>query len=311
MSKRHTQNIIAESRKTLPITIIYGVGIWLLAGLVNNNWWLQFACFFASVYAMIYINNINLLIRIYSRSVAAAYILLSCITVWQFPSVHGAVMQLGSTLVLLLLFSCYQDTETRGRTFYISVIISAISLLEPHYLLFIPILWMLMGTTIYSLSFRTFLASALGILMPYWLYAGWLLYQTPETPSIVLSVITPFTEIQWAPNYQALTLPQMLYFGLLVVMFLVGSMHFWFTSYMDKIRVRQVYTSFILLTLYTIVLLAVMPQMYNVFIHMLTIAVSPIIAHFVSLTRTKLSNIFFFVLMAAIFMLTAMNLWIS
>ena len=311
MGKKHTQNIIAESRKTLPITIIYGVGIWLLAGLVNNGWWFQFACFFASTYAMIHLNNINLMIRIYSRSVSAAYILLSCITVWLFPSVHGAVIQLGSILVLLLLFSCYQDTETRGRAFYISSIISAISLLEPHYLLFMPAIWLLMAATVYSLGFRTFLSSVLGIIMPYWLYAGWLLYQTPESPYTVLNLTSHFTAIQWTSNYQALALPQVLYFGLLAVMFFVGSIHFWFTSYMDKIRVRQIYTSLILLALYTMALLAILPQMYDVFIYMLTIAVSPIIAHFTSLTNTKLSNIFFFVLMAAVFTLTAMNLWIS
>ena len=96
-----------------------------------------------------------------------------------------------------------------------------------------------------------------------------------------------------------------------LVLFLVGAIHFWLTSYMDKIRVRQIYTSLILLTLYTILLLAVQPQMYNVLIYMLTIAVSPIIAHFVSLTRTRMSNIFFFVLMATILILTGMNLWIS
>ena len=311
MTRKHTQNYIAESRKTLPITIIYGVGIWLLAGLIPNGWWFQFACFIASAYAMIHLNNINLLIRIYSRSVSAAYILLSCITVWLFPSLNGAVMQLASTLVLLLLFTCYQDTDTRGRAFYISAIISAISLLEPHYLLFMPAVWLLMAATVYSLSFRTFLCSLLGIITPYWLYGGWLLYQTPENPYTVLSIKSHFTGIQFIPDYQALTLSQELYLGLLVLMFLVGSLHFWFTSYMDKIRVRQMYASLILLTLYTIVLLAVMPQQYNVFIHMLTISVSPIIAHFVSLTYSKTSNIFFFVLLAAIFMLTAMNLWIS
>ena len=132
MSKKHTQNIIAESRKTLPITIIYG-----------------FLCFFASVYAMIHLNNMNLMIRIYSRSVSAAYILLSCITVWLFPSVNGAVIQLGSVLILLLLFSCYQDQQTKGRTFYIFLIASVISMLEPRYLLFVPIIWLLMATTVY------------------------------------------------------------------------------------------------------------------------------------------------------------------
>ena len=311
MSKKHTQNIIAESRKTLPITIIYGIGIWLTAGLVNNGWWFQFVCFFASVYAMIHLNNINLLIRIYSRSVSAAYILLSCIPVWLFPSVNGAIIQLGSVLILLLLFSCYQDQETRGRTFYIFLIASVISMLEPHYLLFLPIIWLLMATTVYSLCFRTFLASLVGLITPYWIYAGWLLANNLHNPERALDFLSRFTEIQWTIDYGALTRPQTIYLALLVVMFLVGTIHFWFTSYMDKIRVRQIYTSLIMITLYTLVLLAVQPQMYNVLIYMLTIAVSPIIAHFVSLTHTRLSNIFFMVLMAIIFMLTGMNLWIS
>ena len=128
---------------------------------------------------------------------------------------------------------------------------------------------------------------------------------------MALSFVSRFTEIQWVIDYDALTRPQIIYLALLVVMFLVGTIHFWITSYMDKIRVRQIYTSMIMLTLYTLVLLAVQPQMYNILIYMLTIAVSPIIAHFVSLTHTRLSNIFFMVLMAIIFMLTGMNLWIS
>lgn len=295
----------------LPITILYGVGIWLLAGLVNNGWWFQFLCFFASVYAMIHLNNINLMIRIYSRSVSAAYILLSCIAVWLFPSINGAVIQLGSVLILLLLFSCYQDHETRGRTFYVFLIASTISLLEPRYLLFVPIFWLLMATTVYSLCFRTFLASLIGLITPYWLYAGWLLFNNIKNPGMALSFTSRFTDIQWAIDYGALTRQQIAYLALLIVMFLVGTIHFWLNSYMDKIRVRQIYTSLIMLTLYTLVLLAVQPQMFDVLIIMLTIAVSPIIAHFVSLTHTRLSNIFFMVLMAVILLLTGMNLWIS
>ena len=150
-----------------------------------------------------------------------------------------------------------------------------------------------------------------GLITPYWIYAGWLLANNLHNPERALDFLSRFTEIQWTIDYGALTRPQTIYLALLVVMFLVGTIHFWFTSYMDKIRVRQIYTSLIMITLYTLVLLAVQPQMYNVLIYMLTIAVSPIIAHFVSLTHTRLSNIFFMVLMAIIFMLTGMNLWIS
>lgn len=311
MSKKHTQNIIAESRHTLPITMIYGIGIWLLAGLVNSGWWMQFVCFAASVYAMIHLNNANLMIRIYSRSVSAAYILLTCAAVWLFPSIHGAVIQLGTILVLALLFSCYQNKETQGRTFYMFAIMSIISMLEPHYLLYIPIIWLLMAITMYSMCFRNFIASIIGLITPYWLYAGWQLLNNPEDPSKALDIFSRFSEMPWSTYYQAITEPQILYFVLLVVLFMIGAVHFWITSYMDKIRVRQIYTSLILLTLYTILLLALQPHMFDVLIYMMTIAVSPIIAHFVSLTHTRMSNILFMVMMVVIVLLTGMNLWIS
>ena len=311
MSRKHIQNIIAESRKTLPITIIYGVGIWLLAGGLQHNWWIQFACFFASVYAMIHLNNINLMIRIYSRSVSSAYILLSCIAVWLFPSISGGIIQLCSVLIMLLLFSCYQDPDSRGRTFYIFVLISMMSLLEPHYLLLAPLAWLLMSSTIYSMRFRSLLASLIGLITPYWFYIGWRLYQNPMNPVQALDFIDRFALLQWPSDYQALTQSQLLFFGLLVVLFLVGSIHFWMTSYMDKVRVRQIYASLIITTLYSIILIALQPQKYDVLIYVMIIAVSPIIAHFVSLTHTKMSNIFFMVLLAVILFLTGMNLWIS
>ena len=260
MSRKHIQNIIAESRKTLPITKIYGVGIWLLAGGLQHNWWIQFACFFASVYAMIHLNNINLMIRIYSRSVSSAYILLSCIAVWLFPSISGGIIQLCSVLIMLLLFSCYQDTDSRGRTFYIFVLISMMSLLEPHYLLLAPLAWLLMSSTIYSMSFRSLLASLIGLITPYWFYIGWRLFQNPMNPVQALDFIDRFALLQWPSDYQALTQSQLLFFGLLVVLFLVGSIHFWMTSYMDKVRVRQIYASLIITTLYSIILIALQPQ---------------------------------------------------
>ena len=310
MSKKRIQNIIAESRKTLPITIIYGVGVWLLAGGLQHNWWIQFACFFASVYAMIHLNNINMMIRIYSRSVSAAYILLSCIAVWLFPSMSGGVIQLCTVLVLLLLFSCYQDTDSRGRTFYIFLLISTISLMEPHYLLFVPLVWLLMSTTVYSISFRSLLASLIGLITPYWIYMGWMLFRNPMNPLQALGFIDRFTQLEWTTDCQMLTKQQLLYFGVLFVLFIVGSIHFWVTSYMDKVRVRQIYTSLIIIAVYTIILLAVLPQKFDVLIYVMTIAVSPIAAHFVSLTRTRASNIFFIMLLAVVLFLTGMNLWI-
>ena len=130
-------------------------------------------------------------------------------------------------------------------------------------------------------------------------------------PVQALDFIDRYALLQWPPDYHSLTRSQLLFFGLLVVLFLVGSIHFWMTSYMDKVRVRQIYASLIITTLYSIILIALQPQKYDVLIYVMIIAVSPIIAHFVSLTHTRMSNIFFMVLLAVILFLTGMNLWIS
>ena len=46
-------------------------------------------------------------------------------------------------------------------------------------------------------------------------------------------------------------------------------------------------------------------------IRIMTVAVSPLIGHFLALTKTKITNIAFIVITVAILALTTFNLWIS
>ena len=71
-----------------------------------------------------------MLIRIYSRSVSVFYILLACSATWMFGSILGTVQVLSMVIGLLLLCSCYQDQKSVGRTFYLYMLISIVSLLE-------------------------------------------------------------------------------------------------------------------------------------------------------------------------------------
>ena len=101
MSKRF-QNRIAESRHTLPITAFYSICIWLLAGLVSQQWWIQFGCFVVSAWMMMMLNKENMLIRIYSRLVSSAYLVLTCAAVFLFASRSSAIMQMGAVISLFL-----------------------------------------------------------------------------------------------------------------------------------------------------------------------------------------------------------------
>ena len=91
MTKR-VQNIIAESRYTLPIAAFYSICIWLIAGLVSQMWWIQFGCFVVSAVMMMLLNKENMLIRIYSRLVSSTYLVLSCAAVFLFASRSSAIM---------------------------------------------------------------------------------------------------------------------------------------------------------------------------------------------------------------------------
>lgn len=310
MTKR-LQNIIAESRYTLPTTIAYGVGIWLLTGLIQEQWWIQFGCFAASVWLMMELNNQNLLIRVFSRTVSTLYIILSCTAVYLFPSLSGAILQLCTIAALFLLYHTYQDKASMGWIYYAFLSIGIGSLIDIHILFYLPFLWAVMAWFIYSLSWRTFFASLFGLLTPYWFSAAWHIYQGSHAFKQWISELSSAFDLTIQPGNIALDTQQMVFLGFLVVLAIVGTIQFLLTSYNDKIRVRQLYYSFIIMTILSGVLIGIQPQRYDMVIHMMIITVSPLFAHFITLTHTKLSNIIFIVFMTATLLLTGFNLWMS
>ena len=73
----------------------------------------------------------------------------------------------------------------------------------------------------------------------------------------------------------------------------------------------MLYQFFITMNLLSAVLLVIMPQHYDFLLRMMIINTSPLIAHFIALTRTRVTNIAFYVITLSALMLTAYNLWTS
>ena len=305
------QNKVAESRFTLPAVALYGIVIWLLCGLFPQQWWLQFACFVVSTYLMVELNNSNVLIRIYSRSVSAAFIILSCVACYLFPSLKGAFVQLCLIASLLTLFHSYQDKESVGLTFYTFVFLSLGSLVEVHTLWFIPIYWIVMMFFIFTLTGRTFMASLLGILLPYWGLLAWILWRYEGDFEPLLQHFVPLGDFQFPFDYTALALPRILTFAFLVVLFVTGLIHYLRTSFNDKIRIRQIYYTLAFLDVVAMVFLLAQPQHEDLLLRIIIITTSPLIGHFVALTYTRLTNIAFCVIFGIALLLTAFTLWSS
>ena len=304
---KRIQNRIAESRMALPYVAVYAAVVWLLAGLVSGVWWLQFGCMAVSTFLMMVLNNQNALIRIYSRMVSCCFLVIICAGCFLFPSVSASVTCLCFIAALLLLSHTYQDKRSVGGTFYAFCMVGLLSLIHVRILYFVPVFWLLMAFKLQSLSWRTFLSSVVGLLLPYWLLAPYFAWLGDVAP-----VLEHFEQLGWVTfpaDYAVLTTSQIFYYCLLVVLATIGTVHFLRKRYQDKIRTRLMYDGFIILTWLALLMLGLQPQHDTLLFPIAVICVSPIVGHFIALTNTRWTNITFYVITLLTLLLTVYNIW--
>ena len=308
MKRKHIQNKVAESRIALSVTAVYGLLVWLASGLIQQQLWLSFILFLVSTYLIVELNNQNALIRIYSRMVSCSFIMLTAMTAIHIKDVGPFAVQLSFIAFYSILFHTYQSRRSTGWVFFAFCCISIGSLFWVHELYFVPVLWIILGTNLMAFSCRSFLASILGLLMPYWFAAGYEFYLGDITPlADHFRQLGEFLPV--LPFYEHETPLRFITITFVTVLGITGTIHFLRNSFKDKIRTRMLYEIFITLFLCTLAFLILQPQHEAYLLLLLIINVSLLISHFIALTHTKITNIAFFVIVAATLGLTFLNLW--
>ena len=89
---------------------------------------------------------------------------------------------------------------------------------------------------------------------------------------------------------------------------LTGAVNFWRRRIDEKIRIRQLYGLFAWLTAYCIVLVILQPQHYDPLMRIAVVCASPFVAHFLTLTSSRITNIAFFVIAGITLVVTVVNL---
>ena len=317
MTKR-IQNQVAESRFTLPVVSAYALAVWLSTGLLiphvpftlaelAGGAWVQFACFVLSAYLMVELNNSNALIRIYSRTVSASFLIMSCMACFLFHSMAGAIVQLCVIAAYTTIFRTYQNKLAVAWTYYAFLCLGMASTVFPQTLFLTPVWWLLMRLQLNALSWRTFWASLLGLLTPYW-FALCLLTYVGNFDYFV-SYADALTSFQLPYDYTRLTVSQVLVFAFVVALGITGTIHYWRNSSDDKIRIRQLYGWFIVMAMLCSVWLVAQPQHYDILMRLIIVNTSPLLAHFLSLTHTRITNIAFYVISTTAVLLTLFSLW--
>lgn len=292
---------------TMPAVTFYAMAVWLLCGGLTHHWWWQLLCISITTYLMVELNNINALIRIFSRMVSSTFLALLCSACFIFPALPETVMLTCMTAFILLLFLTYQDKESAGLTYYAFLFLGVGSIAYIHVFFFLPLIWLLMMTHTMSLSWRTWMASLLGLLTPYWFYIPWIIYQRDY--SAITNHFMALTVFEEPFNLYGITDSQKATLGLVILLAIIGTTHYIRKSYLDKIRIRMFYGFFIFMDLAALLFLLLQPQHFNAMLLLMIVNTSPLVAHFAALSSTKLTNITFMVLSAASLLLTAYNIW--
>lgn len=292
---------------TMPAVTFYAMAVWLLCGGLTHHWWWQLLCISITTYLMVELNNINALIRIFSRMVSSTFLALLCSACFIFPALPETVMLTCMTAFILLLFLTYQDKESAGLTYYAFLFLGVGSIAYIHVLFFLPLIWLLMMTHTMSLAWRTWMASLLGLLTPYWFYIPWIIYQRDY--SAITNHFMALTVFEEPFNLYGITDSQKATLGLVILLAIIGTTHYIRKSYLDKIRIRMFYGFFIFMDLAALLFLLLQPQHFNAMLLLMIVNTSPLVAHFAALSSTKLTNITFMVLSAASLLLTAYNIW--
>ena len=304
---KRTQNKIAESRWALPICSVYTLLICIISGLFSEGIWVQLALTAIATLLMVELNNRNSLIRIYSRMVSCSFLVLTMMTPHKIESINGCIVSMCFVAFYLALCHAYQDKKATGYVLIAFAAIGVASIAWIQILLLIPVLWILMATNILTISLRTFVASILGVMLPYWFMATYYIYIGDITPIIDhVATIANFEQLFFYDNCSINNILPIVFISLLAI---TGSIHFLRTSYKDKIRTRMIYEMFITMSAVTIIMIVLQPQHANIATHMLIISTAPLIGHFLALTSTKITNIASLTFMAIALVITVLNLW--
>lgn len=306
---KRLQNKIAESRLALPVTSVIAIVLWFVYGLVQQNLWLSSICFAVTTYLMVELNNSNSLIRIYSRMVSCSFMFMICSSVYLFSSLKGGITEVCIALFYILFLKSFQNRNAMVWVFYAFLCVGISSILFVQTLFYVPLLWIMLATNMTALNWRTFFASLFGLILPYWFMAGYYAYlgdfSEPINHIISIAEFGSIADIFCLNAYNIIT------FTFVMICAAIGTVHFLRNSNWDKIRTRMIFEMFITINTATITFIILQPQHFDFLIRIAIINTSPLIAHFISLTHTRLTNIATLLLMATAILIPVLTYFLG
>ncbi|TGX83037.1 hypothetical protein E5358_05110 [Palleniella muris] len=298
---------MGSSRMALPVMILYSACLWGLMLFADNTLWWQCLIFVVNTYLMMELNNRNALMRRYSRMVSCSYMALMLMCPWLLRNLEVMAVQMCFLFMVTLSFRTYQEHDSNGMKYWAYLFMGLAAMLWPPLVFALPVFWIADAFFLMSFSFRSWLASILGVITPLWCLMPYVVienrydlifaYRDALVPDD--STLLAFSDMNTLlPAALPMTLWELYAESFVVVMSLVGMIHFLRHSSDDKIHVRMLFSIFTLISLvFTFALAALYILPLNdvpgadILFGIIVVCAAPLVAHYINFTSTRLTNI--------------------
>lgn len=290
MRERNLRYRLTTGSFTLPAASMIVAVLWLLSGTSDYALWGGLAVVAVMVYLFAEMNTRYSLLRVRSRMVATAFLLFCAASPFFSGFSLSALPAVSLLAAFFPLFSSYQQPKASGLIFHSGLALGLGSLAYPPMVCLLVPVMLVMAVQLRSLSWRTFSALFLGMVLPYWFavaYGVW----TGSLEELYARFVVAFQMLP--PDYETLSLPMVLSAGYLVLVGSVGAIHFLRTAYNDKIRTRMLFYALIFLFFIFVGFLAVQPQDADVALRLVMVVAAPIVAHHFTLSSGRMANLWF------------------
>ena len=297
---------VATGRFTLPVVILVCLFLWI----VSIREWsdlISLGIVAAICYLMIEANTSFTLIRTRTTLPVCMYAFLASSLFFLHSFGVGNWAPLAFLLAVTQLFYSFESSTASIPIFHSFFFLSLGSFAFPQMAYFCP-LFLLGMIPFRSMGAKTFVAALLGLLTPYWFlfgYAFWFnqmsLFYAPLVEMIHFHPI----------EYGHLMLNEILSWGIIALLLMIGSVHYWQTAYMDKTRTRIYHSFLTFVGLFALLFSVLQPMFLHEWMQMQLICASFLMGHLFTLTRNRFSGILFIVTFVVLILLSLYNLWMQ
>lgn len=297
---------VATGRLTLPVTTFVCLLLWLVSG---SQWTdlASLAIVALTGYVMIEANTAFTLIRTRTALPVCLYGWVATSLFFLHPFSWENFVTPAFVLAVYQLFRSYESPSPTNSIYHAFLFLSLGSLVCPQFMVF-AFLWWICMIPFRAMNVRSFLASLIGWITPYWFLFGYAFF-FDEMPLF----FAPLQEmIRIYPiEYSLLAPAEVISWGVITLLLLVSSFHYWQIAYKDKTRTRIYHSFLVYAGWWTTLLCVLQPVHLPVWMPIQLVCMAFLCGHLFTLTRNRFSGIFFVVTFVALILLTAYNVWMQ